>query len=158
MPASIRVAPGYEEDESGVTIALALLLRVEGALRDVVHVERWVHEIEATLLPLLGAEACRRLESRSGSASEAAHESPRISSSMPPSPAHLLQAGAGRAAWQRPWFMSPRRWARLETQPAVRLRTIRGRTPRAPSSLFMFANNRLMADEVSFSRRRQAAR
>jgi hypothetical protein len=57
MAASFRRAPVYEEDRCGVTIAVAVLLRIEGPRPGPIDIGRWVHEIDATLLPLLGAKA-----------------------------------------------------------------------------------------------------
>lgn len=45
----------HQEGRSGVTVAVAILLRLKGPMRDAVDVDRWTHEIDATLLPLLGA-------------------------------------------------------------------------------------------------------
>src|SRR5262249_54949675 len=55
MASSLRVVPVVEEAQLGVTIAIAILLRIEGGWLGLTDVEQWKHDIEATLLPLLGA-------------------------------------------------------------------------------------------------------
>ena len=55
MAAYLR-APYYVEDRFGVTIAVALVLRIEGRLPHKIDVERWVHEIDALIVPLFDAD------------------------------------------------------------------------------------------------------
>ena len=50
-------APHRKEDQIGVTIAVAVLVRIQGPTPDAIEVERWFHEIDATLGPILGADA-----------------------------------------------------------------------------------------------------
>lgn len=57
MASSLRRTPVYEEDRCGVTIAVAVLLRIEGPRPAPIDIERWVREIDATLLPLFGADS-----------------------------------------------------------------------------------------------------
>jgi hypothetical protein len=78
MAAIFRNAPVLEHDHYGVTIAVAVLLRVQGPTTDAHDIERWVHEIDAVLLPLLGADANTPVELLS--------ERPRGVASGSPSP------------------------------------------------------------------------
>jgi hypothetical protein len=57
MAPSIRAAQVLEVDQYGFTIAVALLLRIEGQIPQLIDVERWVKEIDAAIIPLLGADA-----------------------------------------------------------------------------------------------------
>ena len=49
-------APYHQEDGSGVTIAVAIVLRVPGSIRSTIDVERWVHEIDKRIRRVFGAD------------------------------------------------------------------------------------------------------
>jgi hypothetical protein len=57
---AFRKAPVYEEhrqDRFGVTIAVAILVRLEGeSIPHKLEVERWVHEIDASIVQIFGAD------------------------------------------------------------------------------------------------------
>jgi hypothetical protein len=48
-------APYHVQDRFGVTIAVAVLLRIDGSIR-AIDIERLAHDLETTLVPLLGAD------------------------------------------------------------------------------------------------------
>ncbi len=51
------VAPYREEDRTGVTIAVAVLLRIDGGrMPFAIDVEKWVQEIDAALIPVFSAD------------------------------------------------------------------------------------------------------
>lgn len=45
-----------EEDGSGVTIAVAIVLRLHGPIPSKIDVESWVQEIDKRILPVFGAD------------------------------------------------------------------------------------------------------
>ncbi len=55
--ASFQRAAYHDEDQSGLTVAVALLVRVEGSIVDRFDVDRWVRALDATIRPMLGADA-----------------------------------------------------------------------------------------------------
>lgn len=50
------IAPYYQEDPAGVTIAVAVLVRLEGPMVHESEIERWVHELDAALLLIFGGD------------------------------------------------------------------------------------------------------
>jgi hypothetical protein len=50
------VAPYHQKDGFGVTIAVAIVLRLDGRIPPKIDVERWVQEIDNVILPLFGAD------------------------------------------------------------------------------------------------------
>ena len=50
-------APYYVEDQSGVTIAVAVLVRIQCPTPAASDVERWVKEIDAAIQPVFHVEA-----------------------------------------------------------------------------------------------------
>jgi len=53
---AFTTAPYREEDGSGVTIAVAIVLRLPGPVRSAIDVERWVHEIDRRIRRVFGAD------------------------------------------------------------------------------------------------------
>ena len=54
---SYIVAPYHQEEGSGVTIAIAIVLRLQGPIPSRIDdVEPWIHEIDKRILPVFGAD------------------------------------------------------------------------------------------------------
>jgi len=51
------VAPYHQKDGFGVTIAVALVLRLTGPIPPKIDVERWVQKIDDRILEVFGADA-----------------------------------------------------------------------------------------------------
>jgi hypothetical protein len=52
-----RKASICEEEQFGLTIAVALLLRIEGRMPHRVDVERWARDLEAAIAPIFDVDA-----------------------------------------------------------------------------------------------------